>query len=69
LLNDGDMDPEDITSNNQIGPLVEGWGHQPTYKTFDLELLPSIVKILRIKKQETVFVCVCINDTNCVVDP
>lgn len=36
-----DMEPEETTSSSQTGSLVEGWGHQSTFKTFDLKLLLS----------------------------
>ena len=32
MLNSEDMEPEETTSIIQTGPLVEGWGYQPTYK-------------------------------------
>ena len=38
--NSRDMEPEEPTSSSQTGPLVEGWGHQPTYKTLNPKLLP-----------------------------
>jgi hypothetical protein len=33
-----DIVPEDIISSSQT---MKGWGHQPTYKTFDSKLLLS----------------------------
>jgi hypothetical protein len=30
-----------ITSRKQTGPPVEEWGHQPTFKIFDSELVLS----------------------------
>ena len=41
MLNSGDMALEETTSSSQTGPPVEGWGHQPTYKTFDPKLVLS----------------------------
>jgi hypothetical protein len=34
-------EPEETISSSQRGSLVEGWGHQPTYKTFDQKLVLS----------------------------
>ena len=36
-----DMELEKITSISHTGPPVEEWGHQTTYKTFDLNLVLS----------------------------
>jgi hypothetical protein len=33
-----DMEPE-TTSSSQTGPWVDGWGHQPIYKTCNPKLL------------------------------
>jgi hypothetical protein len=40
VLTSGEMDPEETTSS-QTGSLVEGWGNQPTYKTFTTKLVLS----------------------------
>ena len=39
--NSWDVEPEETTSSSQTGHPVEGWGHQPTYKTFDPKLVLS----------------------------
>jgi hypothetical protein len=41
ILNIWDMEPEETTSSSQIGSTVEGWRHQPTYKTFEPKLVLS----------------------------
>ena len=41
MPNSGNMEPEETTSRSQIGPLVKGWGHEPTHKTFDPKLVQS----------------------------
>ena len=35
LSQDGNMEPEETNSSIHTEPPVEGWEHQPTYKTFD----------------------------------
>ena len=37
----GEMESEDTTSCKQLGPLVEGSGHQHTFKIFDPEFFLS----------------------------
>ena len=41
IPNTGDVEPEELTSSSQIGPLVDRWGHQPTFNIFDPELFLS----------------------------
>ena len=41
IPNSGEMEPEETTSSREIGPPVEVWSHQPTFKLFDPELLLS----------------------------
>ena len=41
MPNSGHMEPGETTSSSQTGSLVEGWGHQLTYKTFDPNLFLS----------------------------
>lgn len=40
IPNSGDMEPEEATPS-QTGPLVEGWRHQDTNKTFHPKLFLS----------------------------
>jgi hypothetical protein len=35
----GDTEPEVAISQNQEGLSMEGLGHQPSHKTFDLEIV------------------------------
>ena len=39
MFNSRDIEPEETISNSQTGFLVEGWGYQITYYTFDSKLL------------------------------
>ena len=41
MPNSGEMEPEETTSNRWKELPVEGWGHSPTFKIFDPELLLS----------------------------
>jgi hypothetical protein len=40
ISNSWDMASEGTISSNQTRPPVEGWGHPPTYKTFDPKIVP-----------------------------
>ena len=37
----GEMEPEETTSSRQTLSRVEGWGHPPIFKNFNLELFLS----------------------------
>jgi hypothetical protein len=41
MPNSGEMKPEETTSSRLTEPPVEGSGHQPTFKSFDPELILS----------------------------